>query len=688
MPSSSKKKSASQAIGFGANYSLNFGPAKPTTFDCDNDDDEDDDNVDESVEGYTLDANQTPWGDDDGVAQIATTATSTFFLTKNSGTIYTCGTLHGRVLPQLTRTIIQLPLKCVEVAAGRHFGLARMEGGLAVCSWGAGHFGQLGLGGNSAPCVEHPTVIESLLPHVVGAPISGIAAGYWHAMAVTQAGHVWSWGCNRNAQCGIKPNKDPPTVCAPQLVRFESSGSSSSSETETAQIPKIRTIAAGRSHSAALDENGAVYCWGACQYGQCGILSRRRGGVAPPKHVDSLAQVQIVDISAGDSHTLALTGGGRVFGWGSGFEGQLGTGSIVQMNPKPKLVGDLDFVAIEAGREWKTQQKQKQQFKYDCEHESEYAPEPVRLEASPDPSAVAHALSQVPKIVSVLATGNCSIATSSSGHVYAWGCNDVGNLGVPKPDPGTLTFAEPGLPLPKTSTLRQFHTYSFDSSHNVALPQRLECLRHMNITSVAASPTFLWCLGTKRTEEENEKVVGRTLYEIQEEKRQKSLRPHRKERKLDSSAASKGAKMSTSTSEQQQQQQQQAEEEASQSPKAMDPPEMVDGSEVDEAEGDFGEFSNGEEGSTSKHSAGRTSSVSDLERNTTQKAPKSLPTRSPTLELTPKSKRRFSIPRVIGSTIPKAFGKIVRRASHNGGPFRSDNAGGGDNEKKVRKGFF
>ena len=488
--SSLGEESPTEVIGFGANYFHQMGSTTSRTILKHNEE--------SNVDAYTF-SEKPPWeeDEDDYVVQIACTSTSTLFLTKKSGKIYKCGTLHGSIWPSLTRNIIQLPLKCVEIAAGRHYGLARMEGGLAVCSWGAGHFGQLGLGSESSPCIEHPTVIEGLLPHVVGSPIAAIAAGYWHAMAVTQSGHLYSWGCNRNAQCGKKPSKDPPTICSPQMVGFED-----------ARAPKITKIAAGRSHSVALTANGTVYCWGACQYGQCGILSRRRGGVAPPKRVETLEQVQIVDISAGDSHTLALTGGGRVFGWGSGFEGQLGSGSIVSMNSKPKLIGDLDFVAIQAGQEWKTQQKQRQDHN-------------TTIKEAPSPKS--HALSNIPKIVSIYATGNCSMAISSSGHVYAWGCNDVGNLGVPKIDPDRLPFVEPGLPLPKTSTLRQLHTQSFDSSHNVNLPLRLDALKHLNVSSVAASPTFLWCLGTKRSADQTS-VVGRTLYEVQEARRQNSLR--------------------------------------------------------------------------------------------------------------------------------------------------------------------
>lgn len=629
-------------VGFGANYNLNMGPAVRTTLlhrDSSYDEDSGHDASKESdTEVKCFQLENAPWNKGkDQLIQVATSSASSFFLTE-SGKIYTCGTLHGNVLPSLSQKVIQLPLKCVEIAAGRHFGLARMEGGLAVCSWGAGHFGQLALGGDSAPFIEHPTVIEALLPHVVGAPITAIAAGYWHAMAVTQSGSVYSWGCNRNAQCGFKPSKDPPTLCAPQLVQFE-----------TIVAPKMVKVAAGRSHSIALDEDGKVYSWGACQYGQCGILTRRRGGVAPPKQVEALSQVQIVDIAAGDTHTLALTGGGRVFGFGSGFEGQLGTGSIVQMNPKPKLVGDLDFVAIEAGRAWKSQQKIKQEI--DDAVTSETASE-GSFTSSPRSS-----LSQIPKIVSLHATGNSSMALSSKGHLYVWGCNDVANLGVPKLDSDQLPFAEPSIPPSKTSTLRQLHTQAFDSSHNIGLPQRVDCLGHLNITAIAASPTFMWCVGTPREggDEDEANSVGRTLYELQEEKRQKSLRLHRQ-----------GAKNEeTSSSDALPPQSRETDDEQAMAPRG-DPPEIKDGTQVDTSSG-----SAVREGGDHRlvHSASLDSANAD------QKIAASSSPRPPKSPAIAKNKRRFSI--------PKALGKIVRRASLSNSS-KGDTAE--DDEKKGRKG--
>ena len=208
----------------------------------------------------------------------------------------------------------------------------------------------------------------------------------------------------------------------------------------------------------------------------------------------------------------------RTFAWGANGYGQLGTGPIVHMNPKPKLVGDLDFVAIEAGREWKTQQKQQQQQKQESNDQSP----PVETPKVPSSS---HSLANIPKIIRVEAKGNTSVAISNFGHCYAWGCNDIQNLGLPKPDPATLTYVDPGQPITKTTTLRQVNTYSFDSSHNVALPQRLDSIRHLDVFSVGLSPTFLWCLGKER-KGKDDPSVGRTLYEIQEAKRQKSLQIH------------------------------------------------------------------------------------------------------------------------------------------------------------------
>ena len=189
-------------IGFGDNYYHNFGSAARLRLEHKQEDEESASPPMEVSSYQFIQDEQTlspPWEQEgDPLVDVQCTIASTHFLTR-SGKIYSCGTLHGQVRPSPTRITIALPLKCVQLATGRHFCLARMEGGLAVCAWGAGHFGQLGLGdargdtwstpSSSPPSfVNCPTVVESLLPHVLGSPVASVAAGYWHSMALTQEG--------------------------------------------------------------------------------------------------------------------------------------------------------------------------------------------------------------------------------------------------------------------------------------------------------------------------------------------------------------------------------------------------------------------------------------------------------------------------------------------------------------------
>lgn len=436
--------------------------------------------------------------DSSDIKLVVCTVQSTVFLTEQ-GKIYQTGTLHGRVMPQAIPITIPLPLKCVQIAAGRHFCLGMMEGGLAVVSWGAGHFGQLGLGGNkktedtNLTFAPYPIVIERLLPHVIGSPIKQVACGDWHGLAVTQSGRVWAWGSNRSHQCGRKAatkpgNQAPPTIVAPLPVPIE--------------VP-VSKIAAGRAHSVAISsETAQVYCWGASSYGQCGHVMRR-SGIAPPRLVDGLGDLTITDIAAGSTHTLALTSGGRVFSWGSGSEGQLGLGASVSAQPRPKLVSDLDFVAIEAGQEWKNTQKQ--------------TPSGSSKKNTPKT-----ALSSVPRIASVYCGGSYSAVISSSGHVYTFGSNDVGQAGLPTPSHVPLKDNYVQAP-PRTSSIRDLHVSTFDSRHNVLLPVRIDTANHLFVNKVACGPNHMWCIGRERTAQENTLTVGRTLYEVQEEKRSRNL---------------------------------------------------------------------------------------------------------------------------------------------------------------------
>jgi hypothetical protein len=89
---------------------------------------------------------------------------------------------------------------------------------------------------------------------------------------------------------------------------------------------KVVSVACGKSHSLALTDNG-LYAWGSSKHGQLG-LGRQRLSEQRPVLVKALADTVIVSIAAGQYHSVALDDAGQVWTWGWGVHGQLGTRDI------------------------------------------------------------------------------------------------------------------------------------------------------------------------------------------------------------------------------------------------------------------------------------------------------------------------------------------------------------------------
>jgi len=535
------KDNDASVIGFGSNYFHALGGTEEISLAImSQQDDESDEGVEEnSVPARIL--SDPPWKDNTtNLQQVVCSATATFFLTRD-GHVYQTGTLHGIVATRPTRVLqaLAFPRKCVQISAGRHFCIAKLEHGIGVVSWGAGHFGQLGLG-NHVSSLHTPQMIPALSPHALSntatdttttsTRVQQVAAGAWHALALLDNGTCMAWGSNRKLQCGIAPaassspksSGGPPTLCTPRAVPF---------------YGKFSKISAGRQHSLGIEkETGRVYAWGASHFGQCGQEYSRKSAVAPPRLVEALQKVVVMDIAAGDVHSLALTGGGRVFCWGSGMDGQLGLGGVVPLT-RPKLICDLDFVAIQAGKEWKQQQQQQQQqpqFRSFDSHESSNVLPPTAYAESP---AVGH-LATVPKISQIYASGGYSAAVSSSGHLYTWGYNDGGQLGVPRSCTELPLVEVTSTMMKQSSSGRLLQVSSFESRHNVLLPRRVDALGDYQVKSVALGPCNMWCIATKRLVTDDENVlVGQTLWEVQEERRRKGLFRLRKNLIVSSSAS-------------------------------------------------------------------------------------------------------------------------------------------------------
>lgn len=112
-------------------------------------------------------------------------------------------------------------------------------------------------------------------------------------------------------------------------------------------------VTAGGSHTCALSDDGDAYCWGDNSAGQLGTADRQDAYRPERVKVGDTGGRRLVAIDAGKSHTCAVDAGGRAYCWGDGDSGQLGTGDDHSQLTPAKVQGSgpngLAFAEVSAG---------------------------------------------------------------------------------------------------------------------------------------------------------------------------------------------------------------------------------------------------------------------------------------------------------------------------------------------------
>lgn len=109
------------------------------------------------------------------------------------------------------------------------------------------------------------------------------------------------------------------------------------------------TITAGGTHSCALSTAGDAYCWGDNRFGQLGDGTTTDRPV--PTAVSMPPGVTFVGLDAGRFHTLAVSATGTAYAWGNNGFGQLGAGTT-PLRSAPVAVAapaGVDFADVSAG---------------------------------------------------------------------------------------------------------------------------------------------------------------------------------------------------------------------------------------------------------------------------------------------------------------------------------------------------
>ncbi|VDM41838.1 unnamed protein product [Toxocara canis] len=129
-----------------------------------------------------------------------------------------------------------------------------------------------------------------------------------HYMVVTAERTVYAWGDNGYGQLGLGDRK---FRSEPVLV-----------DSLTGKC--VAKVAVGETFSLFCTDRGTALFCGNGKYSGDGV---RESDVLRPNLIDSLLRVDVIDIACGDEHAVTLADGGKVFVWGNGLNGRLGTGN-------------------------------------------------------------------------------------------------------------------------------------------------------------------------------------------------------------------------------------------------------------------------------------------------------------------------------------------------------------------------
>ncbi|KAF5019822.1 hypothetical protein F66182_8191 [Fusarium sp. NRRL 66182] len=265
---------------------------------------------------------------------------------------------------------------------------------LDVYVFGEGSSGELGLGSkranNKKPIdVKRPRLNDNLSAANVG--VVQISCGGMHAVALTRDNKILTWGVNDQGALGryttwegglrdMDKEEDSESEDEDDTgINPKESTPTPVSEEHFAPGTKFVQVVASDSASFTLTEDGRVYGWGTFRSSD-GILGFSEHVKVQTTPVLIRDLLNIKALAAGSNHILALDHKGNVVAWGCGQQNQLGR-RIIERNKMSSLI-----------------------------------PQGVGLPRG--------------KIAKIACGSYHSFAIDKDGHVYGWGLNNFGEIGV------------------------------------------------------------------------------------------------------------------------------------------------------------------------------------------------------------------------------------------------------------------
>lgn len=328
---------------------------------------------------------------------------------------------HGEAEGRQSYTIVVngAELRVTQVSVGFNHVCAVTVGGSLVC-WGGNAYGELGNGtsglladieagitdgeGTAALADEyHPVNVQN---HPNG--IAQLHAENRRTCAVLTSGALWCWG---------------------QLPgEWEGAWESVVVPTEVAGVAGgVRDFDAAHNHFCATSRTGGAWCWGSNSWGQGGNSDLSWTQV--PRPVQGLSG-GLSSIATGATHTCAVSDAGAVYCWGRNHAGQLGNGTTTNSvapvgvsglsSGVQKVVAGSYFtcaLSLSGGVSCWGQDQYRYGSLGDGVSRAGYSSTPVQVAG----------LSS--GVVDIAASGYSACALTSAGSVLCWGDGSMGLVG-------------------------------------------------------------------------------------------------------------------------------------------------------------------------------------------------------------------------------------------------------------------
>uniref|UniRef100_A0A8C3AVV7 HECT and RLD domain containing E3 ubiquitin protein ligase 4 n=1 Tax=Cyclopterus lumpus TaxID=8103 RepID=A0A8C3AVV7_CYCLU len=190
---------------------------------------------------------------------------------------------------------------------------------------------------------------------------------------------------------------------------------------------QVCDLGCGHRHTTFLLEDGTVYTCGCNDLGQLGHEKSRK----KPEQVVALDAQIILAVSCGESHTLALNDKGQVFSWGLGSDGQLGLHNFEECVRVPRNIKSLSEVHIAqvACGYWHSHALSRGGHVFSW-GQNQYGQLGLGIDGqSISTPQIIQSLQGIP-FNQISAGGAHSFALTLSGAVFGWGRNKFGQLGL------------------------------------------------------------------------------------------------------------------------------------------------------------------------------------------------------------------------------------------------------------------